>query len=65
MRLLEDTKIGTKVVALLVVMGLFSACVAIHAATRLKKLDGEYSQIIRDNEGAAINSAILNRAVMG
>jgi methyl-accepting chemotaxis protein len=64
-QLLENTKIGAKIVTLLVVMGLFSAGVAVYAATRLKKLDGEYSQIIRNNEGAAIDAAILNRTVMG
>ncbi|THD62611.1 methyl-accepting chemotaxis protein [Phenylobacterium sp.] len=61
MGLLENTKIGTKIIALLMAMGLVAAGIAVYGSLRLKALDDTYSYLIDHQNGAALDIAMANR----
>ncbi len=61
MGLLENTKIGTKIIALLMAMGLVAAGIAVYGSFRLKVLDDTYTSLIDHQNGAALDIAIANR----
>ncbi len=63
MNFLSNAKIGTKVISLLVAMGIISAGIAVYASIRLKALDDTYSALITNQNGAALDIAIVNRDV--
>jgi methyl-accepting chemotaxis protein len=63
MSFLNNAKIGTKVVSLLMVMGLLAGGIAVYASLRLKALDNTYSELITNESGAALDMAMLNRDV--
>ena len=63
MNFLSNAKIGTKVIALLVAMGIGAAGIAVYGSLRLKALDDTYSALITNQNGAALDIAMLNRDV--
>jgi len=63
MGLLENTKIGAKIVGLLLAMGLVAAGIAVYGSVRLKALDATYSSLIDHQNGAAIAIAVANRDI--
>lgn len=63
MGILDNTKVGTKVISLLVAMGLVAAGIAVYGSFRLKALDDTYSGLIEHQNGAATDIAMLNRDV--
>jgi methyl-accepting chemotaxis protein len=63
MSFLNNAKIGTKVVSLLMGMGLLAAGIAVYGSLRLKALDDTYSELITNQTGAALDIAMLNRDI--
>jgi methyl-accepting chemotaxis protein len=63
MRLLENTKIGTKIAAMMAVLGLLAVFIAFHGGNQLMKVDVDYSVQTDVRAPARVAIARANRSV--